>query len=80
MLLAFDIQMLEPKPYDYAKYVVDNIHTSFVNFNDVEYPNFRHYSLLMHMIFYYGNLRGMWGAKLKLNVRETNGEERPNLG
>ena len=38
MVLALDIQILEPRPYDYAEYVVDNIHTSFVNFEDVEYP------------------------------------------
>ena len=43
MMLASDVQMLEPRPYDYAKYVVKNIHTTFVNFDDVEYPTFKHY-------------------------------------
>ena len=35
MVLASDVQMLEPRPYDYVEYVVDNIHTAFVFFNDV---------------------------------------------
>lgn len=60
MVLASDIQMLDARPFDYAKYVVDTIHTSFVNFNDVENPTLRHYSLFMHMILYYGQLRGLW--------------------
>ena len=74
MVLASNIQMLEPRAYDYVEYVIDNIHTSFVNFEDVEYPTFKNYSLLMPMVLYFGKMRGLWGEGLKLNLRESNGE------
>lgn len=77
MVLASNIQMLEPRPCNYVEYVIDNIHSSFVIFNDVEFSTFRHYSFLMHMVLYYGQLRGLWNENLKLNVRDTKGEERP---
>lgn len=66
--------MLEPRTYNYIEYVFDNIHIDFVNFEDVEYPTFKHYSLLMHMVLYFGKMRGLWGEGLNLNLRESNGE------
>lgn len=77
MVLVYDVQMLEPRPYDYTKYVVDNVHSCCVNFNDVDFPTFKHYSLLMHIILYYGRLRNLWHENLKLNVQATNEEENP---
>ena len=76
MVLASNIQMFDPRPYDYVEYVFNNIHSYFVNFNDIKCHTFRHYSLLMHMVLYYGQLRGLWHEFLKLKVWEKNGEER----
>lgn len=74
MVFALNFQMLEPRPYDYVEYVVDNIHTSFINFEDVEYPTFKHYSLLIHMVLYFGQMRGLWSEGFKLNLREWGNE------
>ena len=74
MVLVSNVQMLEPRPYDYSKYVVDNIQTNFVNFNDVEYPTFKDYSLFMHMVLYFRQMKVLWGEGLKLNLRESNGD------
>ena len=77
MVLASYLQMLEPRSYDNAKYLVDNIHTYLLNFKNINTSIFRHYSLLIHMILYYGQMRDMCNKNLKLNIKKTNVEDKP---
>lgn len=76
MVLASNVQMMEPRPYDYTEYIIDSIHSCFVNFNDVNTLIFKIYSLFMHMIFYYGQNKDTWHQNLKVNMWETNGEKK----
>ena len=76
MVLASNVQMMEPRPYDYAEYIVDDIHSCFVNFKDVDSLVLKNYSLLMHMILYYGKMKDMWPQGLKISMWETNKENK----
>lgn len=74
-VLASDIQMYEPEPFDYVSYLVERLHEVFLNLKDNNCPNFKFYSLLMHLILFYGYFRGMWLEELRLNVRNRQGQE-----
>lgn len=77
LVLAFDIQMYEPRPFDYATYLVERLHEGFLNLRDDTHPNFKFYSLLMHLVLFYGYVKGFWHKGLKLNTNNREGEEQP---
>lgn len=53
MVLASNIQMYEPRPFDYACYLVNKIHEVFLNLQENPSPHFKLYSLLMHIVLFY---------------------------
>lgn len=60
LFLALDIQMYEPRQFGYASYLVERFYEGFLNLRDDNCPNFKLYSLLMHLIIFYGHFKGMW--------------------
>lgn len=77
LVLASDIQMYEPKPFGYASYLVEKLYEGFLNLRDNKSPNLKFYSLLMHLVLFYGRFKGMCPKELVLNTRNREGEEQP---
>lgn len=77
LVLASNIQMYEPRPFNYATYLVEKLHEGFLNPRDNQNPIFKFYSLLMHLIMFYGHISGLWLEDLKLNTRNREGEKQP---
>lgn len=77
LVLASNIQMYEPRPFDYATYLVERLHKVFLNLRDDTHPNFKFYSLLMHLVLFYGYVKGFCPKGLKLNTKNKEGEKEP---
>lgn len=77
LLLATNVHMYEPSPFDYATYLAKKLHKSFLNLRNNREPTFKFYSLLMHLILFYGRFWGMWPMSLKLNTVDRAGKEQP---
>lgn len=58
LVLASNIQMYEPGPFDYATYLVEKLHEGFLNLKDNRNPTFKFDSLLMHLVLFYGGVKG----------------------
>lgn len=78
MVLAIDIQSQDVRPYDYVEYLSKVINTSLTIIkNNSDALNFKHYSLLMHMILYEEKEMGIWGEELGIKYLDNDENYRP---
>lgn len=77
LVLAAEVERHEPRVFDFASYLVDRLHEGFLNLKDNPDKYFKHYSLLMHIVLFYGKLRGLWPEELNVNTLGKDGKEQP---
>lgn len=69
--------MHEPRQFDYVAYIVKKMHEGFLSLHNNLDKSFKFYSLLMHIIMFYGRHGGLWPEDLKLNIHGKDGQEKP---
>lgn len=74
-MLVVDIQMHELRPFDYATYLAEKLHEGFLSLQTEPNPTFKFYSLLMHMVLFYGHMKGLCPGELKVTSRNKEGQE-----
>lgn len=73
LVLAADIQRHDPRAFYFASYLVNRLHEGFLNLKENPDKHFKHYSLLMHIILFYGRFRGLWPEGLNVKIVGKNG-------
>lgn len=76
LVLAIDTQMHESTQFYYATYIVKKMHEVFLSLHNNPDKSFKFYSLLMYIIFFYGQHEGLWPEDLKLNIHGKDGQEK----
>lgn len=78
MVIVADVQSHHPNYFDYVALVHRLIDISLTKAKkDLSDTSFRHYSVLMHMVLYFGCERGMWSEELKIQQFDHEGQPLP---
>lgn len=77
LIIVEDIQSLKAKEFDYAIFVAGQLETGLVAIQrDPSRIHFPHYSLLTHMVLFYGQELGLWPEEMK--IRQCDNDEKPH--
>lgn len=77
LVLVVYIQRYEPREFNLSSYLVTQLHEDFLNLKENTRKYFKHYSLSMHIILFYGRFRGLWLEGFNVNTIGKDGRDQP---
>lgn len=78
MVICVDLQSKDPRLFNFSTYLVDAISHGLEKFKgDVINMYFKYYSILMHMLLYVGQDKGLWPDELCIKAYAKIGVRKP---